>query len=79
MVIDPEDYFSKAEILKLRRDIEQLDLSVIILADWYNQKLFEESSFYNNNTFEEWHPVMAGANVRTINALLQPYHIGLGD
>ena len=22
---------------------------------------------------------MAGANVRTINALLQPYHIGLGD
>lgn len=79
MIIDPEDYFSKAEILKLRRDVEQLDLSLIIMADWYSQKLFEQSSFYNNNTFEEWHPVMAGSNVRTINALLEPYHIGLGD
>ena len=23
--------------------------------------------------------MMAGSNVRTINALLEPYHIGLGD
>lgn len=52
---------------------------MVILADWYNQELFEQGSFYNNNTFEEWRPVMAGANVRTINALLEPYHIALGD
>lgn len=41
LIVDPEDYFSKNEIIKLRRDIEQLDLSLIILADWYSQKLFE--------------------------------------
>lgn len=36
LIVDPEDYFSKSEILKLRRDVEQLDLSLIILADWYS-------------------------------------------
>lgn len=79
LVVDPEDYFSGAEITKLRRDIEQLDLSLIVLADWYSQPLLEQSSFYNNNTFEVWHPVMAGSNVRTLNALLEPYNIALGD
>ena len=36
LIIDPEDYLSEAEILKLRRDYEESGLSVIIVADWYN-------------------------------------------
>lgn len=36
LVIDPEDYFTKSEIAKLRQDIEHNSLSVIIIADWYN-------------------------------------------
>ena len=36
MIVDPEDYFTRAEIKKLRGDIENNGLSVIVLADWYN-------------------------------------------
>ncbi len=36
MIIDPEDYFSEQEILKLRQDIEYRGLSLIVIADWYN-------------------------------------------
>jgi len=39
----------------------------------------KHSKFINNNTFEEWNPVMAGANVGSLNALLEPYHIAFGD
>jgi hypothetical protein len=35
MIIDPEDYFSPEEILKLRHDYEEKDLNLIIFADWY--------------------------------------------
>jgi len=38
-----------------------------------------ESSFVNENTLETWEPVMAGANVGSINALLEPYNIAFGD
>jgi len=49
------------------------------MADWYSKSLLEKSMFYNNNTFEEWKAVMAGTNNPTLNALLEPYHVALGD
>ena len=67
--MDPEDYFSEAEILKLRQDVES-GLSLVVIGDWYNEELMKQTSFMNNNTFEIWEPVMAGANVGSINALL---------
>jgi hypothetical protein len=79
LIIDPEDYFSEAEIVKLRDDVENNELSLIVMGDWYNENVMKESSFVNNNTFETWQPVMAGANVGTINALLEPYNIAFGD
>jgi membrane-bound transcription factor site-1 protease len=79
MIVDPEDYFSIDEISKLRQDVEQEGLSLIVIGDWYNEAIMQKASFMNNNTFERWEPVMAGANVGSINALLQPYKIALGD
>ena len=37
------------------------------------------NTFFNNNTFELWTPFMAGSNVPTLNALLEPYHIAFGE
>ena len=54
-------------------------LSLVVIGDWYNEELMKQTSFMNNNTFEIWEPVMAGANVGSINALLEPYNIALGD
>jgi membrane-bound transcription factor site-1 protease len=50
--------------------VERNGLSLIVVADWFNQRIMEESSFFNNNTSEEWKPVMAGANIPSLNALL---------
>jgi len=52
---------------------------LIVLADWYSESIINQSSFYNNNTFEEWRPVMAGSNIGSLNSLLEPYHIAFGD
>lgn len=79
LIIDPEDYFNENEIRKLRYDIEQHSLSLIVMADWYNRDLMKQNRFFNNNTFELWTPFMAGANIPTLNALLEPYHIALGE
>mmetsp|Transcript_1704 Transcript_1704/g.3008 ORF Transcript_1704/g.3008 Transcript_1704/m.3008 type:complete len:167 (-) Transcript_1704:1279-1779(-) len=79
LILDPEDYFSELEIWKLRRDVEEQGLSLVILADWYNEQIMQRSNFFNNNTFEVWKPVMAGANVGSLNALLHPYGIAFGD
>ena len=38
-----------------------------------------KNQFFNNNTFELWTPFMAGANIPSINALLEPYHIAFGQ
>lgn len=79
MVIDTEDYFSQDEILKVRRDIEYEGLSLIVIGEWYNKEIMGKHKFFNNNTFEMWTPFMAGANVPSLNALLEPYHIAFGD
>jgi membrane-bound transcription factor site-1 protease len=39
----------------------------------------KRNTFFNNNTFELWTPFMAGANVPSLNALLEPYNIAFGE
>lgn len=39
----------------------------------------KKNAFFNNNTFEIWTPLMAGANIPSLNALLAPYHIAFGE
>ena len=35
--------------------------------------------YFNVATFESWKPFMGGSNIPTLNALLEPYHIALGQ
>lgn len=83
LLVDPEDYFSRAEIVKLRRDIETEGLGLIVLADWYSESLMKQSAIYSNKSIDSsqelLEPVMAGANVHSLNALLEAYHISFGD
>ena len=48
MIVDPEDYFSEMEIIKLRRDIETEGLGLIVLADWYSKDIMKNSRFVSN-------------------------------
>ena len=79
MIIDIEDYFSELEILKLRKDIEENELSIIIFADWFNKDLMSDNALFSHDIGDELKPVMAGSNVGTLNALLEPYNIAFGD
>ena len=63
---------------KMRHDVEMNGISLIIIADWYNKERLTYKKYYNIVTFEEWYPFMGGANVPTLNSLLQPYHIAFG-
>ena len=41
LIVDPEDWFSTQEIIKLRNDVENKGLSLIVLADWYNEQIMQ--------------------------------------
>ena len=36
MIVDPEEEYFPAEIAKLKRDVAEAGLSVIVVADWFN-------------------------------------------
>ena len=38
MIVDIEDFFSQKEITKLQSDLETRGLSLIVVADWYNNE-----------------------------------------
>lgn len=46
LVIDPEDYFSNVEIQKIRYDVKQNGLGLVVFADWYNAKEMEKLSHF---------------------------------
>lgn len=78
LLVDPEQAFSRAERTKLRKDVESFGLSLLVIADWFDEFQLFEASFMDDNTRSKWHAVTAGSNVPAINALLSPWKIQLG-
>ena len=79
LLVDTEDEFFPAELEKLRTDVTQHGLSVVVVADWYNTAVIEKIKFFDENTQEWWIPGTGGANVPALNDLLTPFGITLGD
>eukprot|EP00808_Paulinella_micropora_P009042 g61565.t1 len=79
LVVDPEEEFFQEEISKLWEDVSQRGLSLIILADWYNQAIMDQIHFFDENTNREWAPLTGGANIPALNDLLAPYGIAFGE
>jgi len=46
LVIDPEEEFFSEEIAKIKTDIANYNLSVIIFADWYNVSVMKKVHYY---------------------------------
>lgn len=70
LIVDIEDFLSEDEINKIRHDIEIEGLSLIVVADWFNQEKLQSKKYFNIVTFEEWVPFMGGSNIATLNSLL---------
>ncbi len=50
LVTDPEEEYFPEESAKLRKDVEELGLSLIVMADWYNTTVMKKVKFYDENT-----------------------------
>ncbi|XP_014609822.1 PREDICTED: membrane-bound transcription factor site-1 protease [Polistes canadensis] len=72
LIVDAEEEFFPEEIAKLKRDVEEDGLSVIIFADWYNVTVMRKVKFYDENTRQWWVPDTGGANIPALNDLLYP-------
>ncbi|EFN75041.1 Membrane-bound transcription factor site-1 protease [Camponotus floridanus] len=72
LIVDTEEEFFPEEVAKLKQDVEDDGLSVIVFADWYNTAVMQKIRFYDENTRRWWIPETGGANIPAINDLLFP-------
>lgn len=79
LIVDPEEEFFTAEIQKLKQDILDNELSVIVFADWYNTSVMRKIKFYDENTRQWWVPDTGGSNIPALNELLREFDIAFGD
>ena len=54
--MDSEEEFFPEEIAKLRLDVEERGLSLVVFADWYNSDVMKKIKFYDENTRQWWMP-----------------------
>ncbi|XP_031114171.1 subtilisin-like protease SBT6.1 [Ipomoea triloba] len=79
LLVDLEDEYFAEEIEKLRDDVINSGLSLVVFADWYNVDTMVKMRFFDDNTRSWWTPVTGGANVPALNDLLSPFGIAFGD
>ncbi|KAJ6645451.1 Membrane-bound transcription factor site-1 protease, partial [Pseudolycoriella hygida] len=79
LIVDPEDEFFPEEIAKIKDDILEHELSVIVFADWYNTSVMRKIKFYDENTRQWWMPDTGGSNIPALNELLREFGIALGE
>lgn len=53
LIVDPEEEYFDEEIEKLKSDVLDWNLSVIVFADWYNTSVMRKIKFYDENT-RQW-------------------------
>ena len=56
LIVDSEEEFFPEEVEKLRHDVNERGLSLIVFADWYNVDVMRKIKFYDENTRQWWMP-----------------------
>ncbi|XRB20494.1 membrane-bound transcription factor site-1 protease [Pseudoscourfieldia marina] len=79
ILADTEEEFYPEEVEKLRRDVVEDKLDLIVLAEWFNVEQMRRLRFYDDNTRSWWTPPVGGGNVPALNDLLAPHGIALSD
>ncbi|CAN6456446.1 unnamed protein product [Victoria cruziana] len=79
LMVDLEDEYYREEIAKLRTDVVDYGLGLVVFAEWYNVETMVKMRFFDDNTRSWWTPVTGGANIPAINELLKPFGIAFGD
>ncbi|XP_075087059.1 subtilisin-like protease SBT6.1 isoform X2 [Nicotiana tabacum] len=79
LLVDLEDEYFPEEIKKLRDDVINSGLCVVVFADWYNVETMVKMRFFDDNTRSWWTPVTGGANIPALNDLLASFGIAFGN
>eukprot|EP00186_Timspurckia_oligopyrenoides_P003183 CAMPEP_0182446408 /NCGR_PEP_ID=MMETSP1172-20130603/4185_1 /TAXON_ID=708627 /ORGANISM="Timspurckia oligopyrenoides, Strain CCMP3278" /LENGTH=395 /DNA_ID=CAMNT_0024642337 /DNA_START=323 /DNA_END=1507 /DNA_ORIENTATION=- len=75
MIVDPEEEYSEEDIASIHRWTMSLSVSLVVLADWYNDEIAEALQFKDESSRSTWKPVSAGSNIPALNRILKPYEI----
>lgn len=79
MIVDSEDDFRPDEVAKIEKDVKEKGLSLLVLAEWYNEEVMKKITFFDDNTQLWWTPQIGGGNVPALNQLLKPFGAALTD
>ena len=79
LLVDSEEEYFAEEVTKLREDVEERGLSVIVVGDWFNVPVMRKIKFYDENTRQWWMPDTGGVNVPAINSLLSHWNMAFSD
>ncbi|KAL4161392.1 hypothetical protein PRNP1_001946 [Phytophthora ramorum] len=79
MVVDPEEEFFRDEIVALQAAVKYSNVSLIVFADWYDNRMLDSLELFDTSTLSKWHAITGGANIPAINELLHDFHIAFGD
>lgn len=79
LLVDSEEEYFAEEVTKLREDVEEKGLSVIVVGDWFNVPVMRKIKFYDENTRQWWMPDTGGVNVPAINTLLSHWDMAFSD
>ena len=78
LIIDTEEDIEESEIFKVENDIKNNGLSIIILAEWYDELKILKSQFNDENTRSRWYPITGGSNIPALNKLLAKFDSQFG-
>ena len=53
-------------------------LSVILIADWFDEEALLREKYSDDNTRSTWFPVTGGSNVPAINSFLRHFNAQIG-
>ncbi|GMF39500.1 unnamed protein product [Phytophthora fragariaefolia] len=79
MLVDPEEEFFRDEIVALQAAIKYSNVSLIVFAEWYDNRMLDSLELFDTSTLSKWHAITGGANIPAINTLLHDFHIAFGD
>jgi membrane-bound transcription factor site-1 protease len=73
LIVDSEEELGVVEVQKMVTDIRSKGLSLILIADWYDELIILDEKYIDDNTRSTWYPITGGANIPSMNNLLKNF------